>query len=130
MRNQTTKKDPNNRGLSELEARIRSIWQGRQDLNLQPTVLETATLPIELLPYAPIYYTVKLPDFGAFIRATEKFVALNNIKSTLPIIAMLDNAVYPEFAVWVRICQSEFSGLFITGMSTFGLSIRNKKTIY
>lgn len=26
-------------------------WQGRQDLNLQPTVLETATLPIELLPY-------------------------------------------------------------------------------
>ena len=28
-------------------------WQGRQDLNLQPTVLETATLPIELLPYKP-----------------------------------------------------------------------------
>ena len=26
-------------------------WQGRQDLNLQPTVLETATLPIELLPF-------------------------------------------------------------------------------
>jgi hypothetical protein len=27
------------------------LWQGRQDSNLQPTVLETATLPIELLPY-------------------------------------------------------------------------------
>jgi hypothetical protein len=26
------------------------IWQGGQDLNLQPTVLETATLPIELPP--------------------------------------------------------------------------------
>ena len=35
---------------SNLEA-LRPIWQGRQDLNLQPTVLETATLPIELLPY-------------------------------------------------------------------------------
>jgi hypothetical protein len=28
-------------------------WQGVQDLNLQPTVLETATLPIELTPYSP-----------------------------------------------------------------------------
>ena len=26
-------------------------WQGQQDLNPQPTVLETATLPIELYPY-------------------------------------------------------------------------------
>jgi hypothetical protein len=25
------------------------LWQARQDSNLQPTVLETATLPIELL---------------------------------------------------------------------------------
>ncbi len=25
-------------------------WQGVKDLNLQPTVLETATLPIELTP--------------------------------------------------------------------------------
>lgn len=27
------------------------FWQGRQDLNPQQTVLETAALPIELLPY-------------------------------------------------------------------------------
>ena len=27
------------------------VWQGRQDLNLQPPVLETGALPIELLPY-------------------------------------------------------------------------------
>lgn len=30
---------------------LKSAWQGRQDSNLQPTVLETATLPIELRPY-------------------------------------------------------------------------------
>src|SRR5579859_6661455 len=29
-----------------------TYWQGGQDSNLQPTVLETATLPIELPPYA------------------------------------------------------------------------------
>ena len=27
------------------------FWQGQKDLNPQPTVLETATLPIELYPY-------------------------------------------------------------------------------
>jgi hypothetical protein len=26
------------------------VWQGRQDLNLQPSALETDALPIELLP--------------------------------------------------------------------------------
>ena len=34
-----------------LPTTVFQIWQGRQDLNLQPTVLETATLPIELLPF-------------------------------------------------------------------------------
>ena len=28
-----------------------SDWQGRQESNPQPTVLETAALPIELLPF-------------------------------------------------------------------------------
>jgi hypothetical protein len=28
-----------------------SVEQGRQDLNLQPAVLETAALPVELRPY-------------------------------------------------------------------------------
>lgn len=28
-----------------------AIWQGREGSNLQPSVLETAALPIELLPY-------------------------------------------------------------------------------
>ena len=32
------------------------IWQGRQDLNLRPSVLETDALPTELLPFANIYF--------------------------------------------------------------------------
>jgi len=30
-------------------------WQGRRDSNSQPTVLETATLPIELLPFLKMF---------------------------------------------------------------------------
>ena len=29
----------------------RTSWQGHKDLNPEPTVLETAALPIELYPY-------------------------------------------------------------------------------
>jgi hypothetical protein len=32
-------------------ASLSSVWQGRQDLNLRPLVLETSALPTELLPY-------------------------------------------------------------------------------
>jgi hypothetical protein len=39
-----------NRPLRPLEYLSICIWQGQQDLNPQPTVLETATLPIELYP--------------------------------------------------------------------------------
>ena len=31
--------------------RIYRFWQGHKDLNPEPTVLETAALPIELYPY-------------------------------------------------------------------------------
>ena len=31
------------------------IWQGHKDLNPEPTVLETAALPIELYPYICSY---------------------------------------------------------------------------
>ena len=44
----------NNRGQNNeksAENALYPLWQGRQDSNLQPTVLETATLPIELRPY-------------------------------------------------------------------------------
>ena len=30
------------------------LWQGHKDLNPEPTVLETAALPIELYPYVNI----------------------------------------------------------------------------
>ena len=33
-----------------------SFWQGREDSNPRPTVLETGTLPTELHPYALVYY--------------------------------------------------------------------------
>ena len=38
------------RNLSDERFRV-FRWQGQKDLNPQPTVLETATLPIELYPY-------------------------------------------------------------------------------
>ena len=34
------------------EERVEKRWHGRRDLNPQQAVLETAALPIELLPYA------------------------------------------------------------------------------
>jgi hypothetical protein len=58
MVNQTAQNDENNRGKNENEAlldALRPIWQGRQDSNLQPTVLETATLP---LSYSPMVHAV------------------------------------------------------------------------
>ena len=52
MNDQTNKTDPDNWGHEEQLKQLRSIWQGRQDSNLRPTVLETATLPAELLPFS------------------------------------------------------------------------------
>lgn len=59
--NQTVKSQQFNRDVlnkKDLKNEIFPVWQGRQDSNLQPTVLETATLPIELLPFSGI----SIPD--------------------------------------------------------------------
>jgi site-specific DNA recombinase len=57
------------------------FWQGRQDSNLQPTVLETATLPIELLPYPHRklrkLFHLRLPDCGAR-RRTDQYALLRS----------------------------------------------------
>jgi hypothetical protein len=53
-------------------------WHGRRDLNPQPTVLETATLPIELLPYPP--NLVCLSDKKG---AAGFIPALQNLKTAL-----------------------------------------------
>ena len=56
--NQTNKNNPILRGQIDqnaLEKAVYTVWQGRQDSNLQPTVLETATLPIELLPFGMFF---------------------------------------------------------------------------
>ena len=39
-----------NRKFAVFQANFR-FWQGHKDLNPEPTVLETAALPIELYPY-------------------------------------------------------------------------------
>ena len=39
--------------LPRVTRHFHHCWHGRRDLNPQPTVLETATLPVELLPYRP-----------------------------------------------------------------------------
>jgi hypothetical protein len=36
--------------------------QGRQDLNLQPAVLETAALPVELRPFAGWQANLRVPE--------------------------------------------------------------------
>ena len=33
-------------------------WQGRRDSNTQPTVLETATLPLSHSPIKPVHFTI------------------------------------------------------------------------
>ena len=48
----TTKKEPLLRHFRILI--IVLSWQGHKDLNPEPTVLETAALPIELYPYVNI----------------------------------------------------------------------------
>ena len=38
---------------------IRRLWQGRRDSNTQPTVLETATLPLSHSPKQRSHYIIK-----------------------------------------------------------------------
>lgn len=40
-----------NKKVDKLFTKPIDLWQGRHESNAQPTVLETAALPIELLPY-------------------------------------------------------------------------------
>ena len=49
--NRTIKKDLHNRVQSLVQSNFKYLWQGRQGSNLRPSVLETGTLPAELLPY-------------------------------------------------------------------------------
>ena len=55
MRVKTTKNELNNTSDEEQVNALRPVWQGRQDSNLRHLVLETSTLPTELLPYDSIY---------------------------------------------------------------------------
>ena len=48
------------------------VWQGQEDSNPRPTVLETGTLPAELYPYIsiPVYY---ITLFWVFQPLLQKF---------------------------------------------------------
>ena len=48
------------------------IEQGRRDSNPQPSVLETGTLPIELLPY--VYFFCFLCSLGSRQLSTDDFL--------------------------------------------------------
>ena len=45
--------------IAPLDFRHPSVWQGRRDSNTQPTVLETATLPLSHSPVRIVLYTIK-----------------------------------------------------------------------
>ena len=45
------KASKNEENSQQLEQLLAICWQGHKDLNPEPTVLETAALPIELYPY-------------------------------------------------------------------------------
>ena len=47
----------NNKRAIAYATTLSLFWQGQKDLNPRPMVLETSTLPTELYPYVPIYYT-------------------------------------------------------------------------
>jgi hypothetical protein len=51
LKGKTVRFTPNEPFATVLKLSERSTWQGRQDLNLRPLVLETSALPTELLPY-------------------------------------------------------------------------------
>ena len=59
----------------------KTTWQGRQESNPQPTVLETATLPIELHPY-PITSLTLLCFFvyGMFLAKLAILAQFNTIR--------------------------------------------------
>ena len=48
---------------------VRWVWQGHKDLNPEPTVLETAALPIELYPY--IYIQRRRPEHLVGLQGLE-----------------------------------------------------------
>jgi hypothetical protein len=57
-------------------------WQGRRESNPQPAVLETAALPIELLPYPAHALRAKLLRRSRAVHALR--AAFNGVDATPP----------------------------------------------
>ena len=54
-------------------------WQGREDSNPRPTVLETGTLPTELYPCIYLFVWEQVARHAGFEPATYRFVAGHSI---------------------------------------------------
>ena len=76
---QNNTKEPDTKSASF--ARIHPNWQGRRDSNTQPTVLETVTLPIELLPYVCQETNVIIADALSVVK--DKFITVHIMVHTV-----------------------------------------------
>lgn len=64
------------------------IWQGRQGSNLQPTVLETVTLPIALLPYEFTQTVYQMSAKGLlYSTLCCKLMSMVKLKNTLDLLS-------------------------------------------
>ncbi len=59
-------------------------WQGRRDSNTQPTVLETATLPLSHSPIKLVYFTIIQNESQEFLIVfrilNKKFIVKHNAR--------------------------------------------------
>ena len=77
------------------------MWQGRQDSNLQPAVLETAALPIEPRPFAmrppaypstsaEVWYCCDTPLRGAVVTAPQQCISRRTWQTKAVVAPMVD----------------------------------------
>src|SRR5580658_6992452 len=102
-------------------ARSTKFWQGGQDSNLQPTVLETATLPIELPPsirraalgvlHRPA--SSGLPRFLVRLVALAPLAVFLDLQSRGGLLPVLHRRVVAAFAV--AACQRDDDPVFLFG---------------
>jgi hypothetical protein len=72
------------------------IWQGGQDSNLQPTVLETATLPIELPPFG---WGSTLLGFPVSFVTAAKAAVLAQLEPVGGVLFVFERVVVPALAL-------------------------------
>ena len=75
-------------------------WQGRRDSNTQPTVLETATLPLSHSPIKPVYFTIIKNESQEFLIVfsilNKKFIVKHNAR-------ILRKSLFTKFVILFRL---------------------------